>query len=456
MPSLLKNDTTKVYVLYAILVLLATFGNMSQTALNAMLPDIVSDFGINMSVGQWLTTIFMMGFGIMVPLVTFLTKRFSMKNLMYLSSGLSLLGLVFAMTSMNFTGLLIGRILQSFATGMFIPLMQTTAMVRFPANRRATAMGIAGIAMGTSPSLGPTLGGLMDFNFGWRSFFVALAVIAVVLLVVTVLLVEPGKAPDKTAKLDSFSFALSSLGFGLLLFSFSNASNYALQDPLVWAPLIVGAFCVVWFMRRQRRVASPLVDLRIFKVQKYTVGFIALNLMFIAHMASMLLVPLYVQDVCGGSSLEAGLTLLPGIFGSVLVSPLAGYLMDRIGVRPIALLGGLCFAAGACLMVVVNAQTSLMMTTVFQTVRALGVSLLVGPLTTFSLGTLPREQVTDGSSFILMVRQTLSALGTSLSVFILTATLAMHADPMLGYQLAFALCAVFAVSCLVTILIRVK
>ena len=75
----------------------------------------------------------------------------------------------------NFGVLLAGRVFQAISTGMLMPLMQTIAMTRL-AYRQATAMGVAGIAMGFAPNIGPTIGGAMSFLLGWRSFFVLLVV----------------------------------------------------------------------------------------------------------------------------------------------------------------------------------------------------------------------------------------------------------------------------------------
>ena len=456
MSSLLKSDKAKIYTLFLILVLSTACGNMSQTALNAMLQNVVSEFGIPMSIGQWLTTIYMLVFGIVVPLAPFLAKHFSTKNLVYLATSLSVIGLVIAAFSWSFEVLFIGRICQAAATGIFLPLMQTIAMVRFPPNRRATAMGIASIAMGVAPVLGPTLGGLMDFTLGWRSYFITFAAVAAVLLVLGALFIEPGKAPDKEARLETFSFILSSLGFGCLLLAFSDASNFDLTSPFVWAPLLVGAACIFLFVRRQNRLADPLINLRIFESRQYTLGFIAITALFVAHLSLMLILPLYIQNLCGGTPLDAGLTLLPGIFTAIFLSPLAGYLSDRISIRPVVLAGGITFTLGTLCMVLVDGSTPFYVTTIIQTVRSAGAALLIGPLTSWSLATLPKERVTDGSSFMLAVRQTVASLGTSFSIYILTISHTLYADPAIGYRMAFAFSSVFALICFGFMIARVK
>lgn len=456
MYSVLKTEKQQVYALYSVLVLAAAFGNMSQTALNAMMPDVISEFGVTMGVGQWLTTIYMLVFGITVPMVSFLVKRLSTKNLMYIAASFSVAGLIIAIFSVSFEMLFIGRICQAISTGLVMPLTQTMAMVRFPPEKRATAMGVAGIAMGVAPSAGPTLGGLMDTAFGWRSFFILLLGITVLLLIVTIFFVSSGKPFDKNAKFDSISYVLSTLGFGGLLLGFSNASSHELWSYFVLLPITLGILCLVVFVWRQNRVDEPLINMDIFKSQRYRVSFYVLSILFMAHLGIMLILSLFVQDISGGTSLDAGLVLLPGIAGAVIISPLSGYLTDKVGVRKVTIVSGAVFLCGSILMALVDETTPMYVTAIYQTIRSLGISGLIGPLTTWGLSQLSRSMVTDGSTFALATRQTIASLGTSVMVFIMTIGTSLSDVPVLGYQHAFAFSAVLTAIGFILILIRVR
>ena len=449
-----KRGQASPYALFTIVVLGAGLGSLSQTAVSAMLGDIMPEFGMEVDLGQWLTTSYMLVLGITVPVVTFLTKRLSVRRHILLALAVFFAGALVDLAAPNFALMLLGRVAQAASAGMLLPLMQTIAMTRFPKGRQATAMGVGGIALGFAPNIGPTVGGAMSYTWGWRSFFVLLLVAGAALMVATLAAVRPSDANDATARLDVFSFVLSTLGFGGVLLGFSNASSYAASSPFIWAPLAAGALFLVWFVVRQRRLSAPLIDMRIFSSRRYVHGFIVQNLLYASFMGVTLVIPLYVEGLCGGTSMQAGMVLLPGTVTALIFNPLAGVLTDRIGIRPVAVGGGAFLAAGAVLMSFIDAETPLYLVMVCQGVRAVGTSSLIGPLTSWSLAELPGRIVADGSSFSTAARQACASFGTSVMVLIITAvgaTALGAADPALAYQLSFgfsALCAValFALS----------
>ena len=387
--------------------------------------------------------------GITVPVATFLSRRFSVRQHVFIALAFFLVGALADLFAPNFGVLLAGRVFQAISTGMLMPLMQTIAMTRFPRGRQATAMGVAGIAMGFAPNIGPTIGGAMSL----------LVVIMLALAAAAAVAIKPSAAPDKSARLDVVSLAQSTLGFGGLLLAFSNASSFSFESPFIWAPLVLGALFLVLFVRRQKRVDDPLISMDIFSSRQYRAGFIAQNLLNASFMGVTLIVPLYVEGLCGGTALEAGVVLLPGTVAALVLNPLAGVLTDKVGVRPVALVSGAFLATGAVLMSFLDADTPLYVTTLCQAVRAVGVSGLVGPLTSWSLAQLPRPIVADGSSFCISARQACASLGTSVMVFLIAvagASAAGLANPALAYQLAFGFSAVMAVATLGFIVAKVR
>lgn len=458
MRGVVGSERGQVYALFVIVVLASAFGNLSQTAVNAMLPEIMGEFSLEVGLGQWLTTGYMLVLGITVPVSTYLSKRFSTRVHVLVGLAFFLVGALADCVASNFAMLLAGRVCQAISTGLLMPLAQTIAMTRFPEGRRATAMGVAGIAMGFAPNIGPTIGGALSFAFGWRSFFVLLAGGVAVLAVATVLFVGKDTG-NRAERFDTLSFTLSALGFGGLLLGFSEASSFAVSSPFVWGPLALGALFLVLFVRRQKRVADPLIDMRIFASGQYAIGFVVLCLLHASFMGATLVIPLYVEGLCGGTALDAGFVLLPGTVAALFLNPLAGALTDRFGVRPVTLAAGTLLVTGSVLMVFLDENTPLMVTMLCQAVRGFGVSGLMGPLISWSLAGLPGRLVTDGSSFSIAGRQAAASLGTSAMVLLIAvagASSAATAVPALPYQLAFAFSAVFAAATFAFIVAKVR
>ena len=302
-----KSEQRQAIALFAVVVLASSVGNLAQTGLNAMLSSICAEFGIVEGVGQWLTTSYMLVLGIVVPLSSYFMGRFRLKDLTLLAIALFAVGALVSAAASNFAMLFAGRLAQAVAAGMLLPLVQTIAMTRFPDGRKATAMGISGIAMGFAPNIGPTIGGAMVESLGWRSFFWLLVALTVFVGIACQFAVKRRDDASYPASFDVLSFVLSALGFGGLLMGASEVSSYSFIHPFVWAPLIAGAVCLFAFAKRQRSLENPLVDLAIFDNREFVDGFWALNCLFASFMGITLLVPLYIEGLCGGSAMQAGL-----------------------------------------------------------------------------------------------------------------------------------------------------
>lgn len=449
------GEKGRTYALFVVVALACALGALTQTVMNPMLEGVRADFGVDATVSQWLTTIYMLVLGITVPVVTFLSQKFSMRNLVFLTLGFFLAGGIVDVFAPNFGVLIAGRVLQAVAAGITVPLLQSIAMTRFPPGQNATAMGIAGIAMGFAPNIGPLIGGALVDSFGWRSFFVILVAFVVVLALACALLIERGVAPARDASLDMASFVLSTLGFGGLLLGFSNASSVGAASLATWVPVALGAVCLVLFVRRQRRIERPLISMRIFGFSTFRVSFVLQNCLFASYMGIILVIPLYLQGLCGASALEAGIVFVPSTILAVFVNPLAGILSDKLGARPVIVGASVFLAAGAISMVFVDADTPLWVVSLMQTVRGIGVSALIGPLTSWGMSGLAHEVMMDGSAFFACVRQACASFGTAIMVLIIT-LVAASVPGALGYQLAFGFSAVFAVCVLAGSLWKVR
>ena len=336
-----------VYALFAIVVVGTGLGGMTQTALNAMADVVLSDFGTEIGWGQWLATIYIFCMGAAVPLASYLQRKLSVRSLILYSYGLYLIGSLCDCLAVNFPMLIIGRVLEALGTGVLMPLLQTIAMTRFPENRHGTAMGIAGIALGFAPNIGPVVGGALCTAFSWRAMFLILACASAVLIVCALAVVREREVKDAAAHLDVTSLVFSTFGFGGLLLGFTAAANMGLTEPLVWVPVLVGIACVALFVTRQRTISEPLLDLRIFTFREYCVSIVAQCLFYGCFMGMTLIIPLTVIEAGGHNAFEAGLVLFPGALAALVFEPGAGMATDRFGARRVAIFGGCFLVTGA-------------------------------------------------------------------------------------------------------------
>ncbi len=433
-----KKATKATIALFTVVVLESALGCFAQTAVNPMIPALSAEFGIGLGLMQWVATGYILVLGITVPIATYLSRRVSIRVHMLIGSVLFIAGCVIDALAQTFAGLVVGRVLQATSIGILMPLMQVVAVVGFPPNRRATAMGVGGIALGFAPNVGPTVGAAVETAFGWRAFFVILAAITIALTIITLFAVRKGESQNPSAKFDFISFLFSSLGFGALLVGVSNASSavdYLLQ---VLVPIAVGVVFVVLFVRRQAKVPEPLMHLQIFESKQFNRGLIALVLHFSAFLGVTLLIPLWVQNLRGGTSLDAGMVLLPAMVIALIINPLSGVLHDRFGLRPVVIAMGLFLLVGAVLEVTATETTPFEVMAVYQGVRQVGIGGLIGPLQTWALVDLKGPLISDGSSTCILFRQVGSSIGAAIMVFLVSFGLTLALPPAVPYQAAFA------------------
>ena len=452
-----QNDhlTHAAFVSIAVLTFITFVGNFTQLQLSAALPTIVSDFGISVTTGQWLTSIFQLVMGVMVPLTAYLTRRFSTRQIVIASMAVFTLGSVFAWLGSSFVLVLIGRLLEAVGTGVMWPVLQITVFSIYPLSRRGMAMGTVGMAMSVAPAIGPTLGGVQTDLNGWRSIFLTLTVIGVISLFLAIFGLRNFGTCDASAKADFFSVGLSIFGFGGLMFGFTNIESYPFTHPMVWLAMLIGLVGIVWFVLRQihgaRRQAAdpskqpPLLNLSVLKNKSFTVGTVTAALSFFAFSSIMVIMPLYIQDCRGYSATISGLVMLPGAFGQCIAQFFGGKALDRFGARPVALIGSITLLFGTIMMSLISMTSWIWWVSIWQFVRQIGMGFVLMPITTWSLNCLEPEEVSAGSAVTNTVRQIAGAIGAPVLVILMETFTALRWAAIGGAKNMYAAANVFGI-----------
>lgn len=452
-----QNDhlTHAAFVSIAILTFITFVGNFTQLQLSAALPTIVSDFGISVTTGQWLTSIFQLVMGVMVPLTAYLTRRFSTRQIVIASMAVFTLGSVFAWLGSSFVLVLIGRLLEAVGTGVMWPVLQITVFSIYPLSRRGMAMGTVGMAMSVAPAIGPTLGGVQTDLNGWRSIFLTLTVIGVISLFLAIFGLRNFGIRDASAKADFFSVGLSIFGFGGLMFGFTNIESYPFTHPMVWLAMLIGVVGIVWFVLRQihgaRRQSAdpskqpPLLNLSVLKNKSFTVGTVTAALSFFAFSSIMVIMPLYIQDCRGYSATISGLVMLPGAFGQCIAQFFGGKALDRFGARPVALIGSITLLFGTIMMSLISMTSWIWWVSIWQFVRQIGMGFVLMPITTWSLNCLEPEEVSAGSAVTNTVRQIAGAIGAPVLVILMETFTALRWAAIGGSKGMYAVANVFGI-----------
>lgn len=419
----------KAFASLAILTFITFIGNFTQLQLSAALPTLVDDFDITVTLGQWMTSIFQLTMGVMVPLTAYLTRRFSTRQIVITSMTVFTVGSVLAWLSPTFPLALFGRFLEAVGTGVMWPVLQITVFSIYPLARRGMAMGIVGMAMAVAPAIGPTLGGVQTDANGWRSIFLSLTVIGCISILLAVFGLHNFGKSDKTARADFFSVGLSIIGFGGLMFGFTNIQAYPFSAPIVWLPMVIGVAGIVWFVLRQifsekkfkegKSTRPALLDLSVLKNKYFSIGTVIASLSFFAFSSLVVLIPLYIQNCRGYSATISGLVMLPGAIAQAISQFFGGRALDRFGARPVAMVGTILLCFGTTMMSTIGLHTWIWMISIYQFIRQIGMGFVMMPVTTWSLNCLKPAEVSAGSAVTNTVRQIAGAIGSPVMILIM-------------------------------------
>lgn len=392
---------------------------LNQTLMISAIPTLMREFALPSSTVQWLTTAFMLTNGIMIPITAFLIQRFSTRNLFLYAMGMFALGSLACMVAPNFMLLLAGRVIQACGAGILMPLLQTVLFSVYPPQRRGAAMGMFGMVVAFAPALGPTLSGLIIDFLPWRCLFALLLVIAAIVLAVAWFTVRTVPTHGK-AHIDAWSVALSTCGFGGMLFGFSEAGNTGtFASAMVVVPLVVGVATLAAFIVRQLRLDSPMLDFRMFADPQFSLCLALGVIAFACFFGIENLVPLYLQNDLGVSALLSGLLMMPGGIMMGLLNPVAGRLFDRFGGRPLAFVGFVLIAVGSFGLGCVRLDTPAWVAMVLFVLVTSGSAVCSMPLTTAALNRLHGPQIPHGTAMNNTLRQMTGAMCTALTITIM-------------------------------------
>lgn len=167
----------------AVLMIGSFIGLFGETALNMALTDIMADYSVKPGLAQWLTTGYLLVLAVLVPLSAYLMRWFTTKQLITAAIIFMLIGSLLGAIAPNFTVLLIGRLIQGFGTGIFLPLMFSVVLMIFPIHKRGAVMGIVGLVLTAGPALGPSIAGLIISVSSWHFIFWIMIVLNLLLLI---------------------------------------------------------------------------------------------------------------------------------------------------------------------------------------------------------------------------------------------------------------------------------
>jgi EmrB/QacA subfamily drug resistance transporter len=385
------------------------------------LPVMQRDLRAGLSTLEWTVNAYGLAFAAGIITAAALGDRFGRRRVFSLGLALFTAASAACALAPSAGALVAARAVQGVGAAMVMPLSLTILTAAFPPERRGAIVGIWGGIAGLAVACGPLVGGAVTQGLDWHWVFWVNVPIGLVAAVLSTVRLAESRGP--ATRLDLPAVALASGGAVGFVWGLVRASDVGWGSVETVATLGAGVLLMAGFVAWERRAPEPMLPLRLFGSLGFSAANVTGSLMSAALTAAAFLVAQYFQGVLGLSPLDAGLRLLPWTATPLLVAPLAGALSDRIGQRPLMVLGMLLQGAGFAMVATVASTAVGYDRLVLPLVIAgAGVSMVFATAPTAALNAVAPQDMGRASG----TNSTLQRFGGAFGIAVTTAVFAAH------------------------------
>jgi len=327
---------------------------LNISVLNVALPTISKYFQASSIETTWILLSYMLFNSVLILVFGRLADILGRRNLYLIGVLEYTIASLLCGFAPNALALILLRILQAFGAALLIT--NTTPLITdvFPSNRLGQALGIHALVLSISQMLGPALGGYLTANFGWQWIFWFHVPIGLLCFFWGLKNIRKTEVVDKHKQFDILGNLTVFLGLGGLVIALSVGGEIGFISLPVLPGIVIFVACFVFFLRHERKIEHPMIDLKLFKNHRYAMSNLAALISACMQAAILLLIPLHLQYVSHFDAQAAGYTVLPLAIGVALASPTAGTLARRFQAKYLSTLG-LCMATVGVAMMVIYA-----------------------------------------------------------------------------------------------------
>lgn len=409
-------EETRHFLLVTAVMMAAIIQIIDTTIANVALPHMQGSLSVTQDKISWVLTSYIMAAAIAMPLTGWLAGRVGRKRLLVVSVlGFTLASMACG-AAQTLEQIIAFRVLQGVFGASLVPLANSLLLDSFPIHKQAKANGIWGVGVMVAPILGPTAGGWLTEYYNWRWVFYINVPFGILSLIGIIALVKESPA-GRDRPFDFFGFVLLSIAIvSLQLMLDRGQSKYWFDSPEILFELIVALLAFYLFVVHLFTHAHGYVDKKLFADRNFSLGLVFMFLLGVIMLATMALLPPYLQNLLGYPVFDAGLILAPRGGGTMLAMLLSTRVMDRALMSPRLLIvaGLVLIIASLWQMIGFNSNVTQSMITWTGFIQGFGLGLIFVPLGTLAFATLDPVLRTEASSIFGLMRTIGSSLGISI------------------------------------------
>jgi DHA2 family multidrug resistance protein len=426
--------------LIAVVVALAAFMEVLDTSIaNVALPYIAGSLAASNDESTWVLTSYLASNAIVLPISGWLAgtlgrKRFFMGCLFIFTVSSFLCGIA---PSLGL--LLLFRVLQGVGGGGLQPMAQAILADTFPPEKRGLAFALYGITVVVAPTIGPTLGGWITFNYSWRwIFFINIPVGIVTLLLLYRVLEDPPYVARLRAvkvKLDYIGISLLALGVGALqIFLDRGQEDDWFGSRFITTLVVVSAVCLVSLVIWEWFHKHPVVDVKLFKIFNFAAANLMMFMLYIVLFSSLVMLPLFLQTLLGYTAQVAGLAISPGGIMLLIEMPIMGQLTTKVQSRWLIAFGWCALAIAMYYSTQrLDLQISFSAAMWLRVAQVVGMGFLFVPISLAAYNGISPEKNNAVAALVSFMRNIGSSVGTSMVTTLLARRAQYHQQILVGY-----------------------
>lgn len=400
---------------------------LDSSIVNVALPKLMAIFGVGAEKIQWVMTAYLLVSGVVIPVTGYLGDRFGYKRLYIYTLAAFTVGSALCAIAWSNNSLVAFRVLQAIGGGMMIPVSMAMLFRIVPPQKIGMALGVWGITAMLAPAIGPTAGGYLVDNFSWHTIFtINIPIGFVVVFLAGLILRETDVRHD--LKFDVPGFLLSGLGCFALLLALSEGQDKGWTSQYIVTLLLSAFSMLLLFVLWELHTPQPMLDIRLLRNPVFAASQATTAILTMGLFAAIFLIPIYAQNLMGLTPMQTGLLLMPMALMSGIMMPISGRLYDKIGALPLCIIGMVILIITTYELRVINMDTSYHWLQVMLTIRAAGMGLMMMPVTTAGMNTLPPFLSGRASAFNNLVRQISASMGIAFLTWVMLKRQVFHAQ----------------------------
>jgi DHA2 family multidrug resistance protein len=420
--------TTWIAVLAAMIGSFMAILNIQIT--NASLLNIEGGIGTGVDNGSWISTSYLIGEIVVIPLTDYLSRVFSFRRYMLASAALFAAFSVACAFTHDLPSMIAMRGLQGFAGGVLIPMAFTLVLTKLPKSQQPVGLAIFALSVTFAPAIGPTIGGYLTENYGWQTIFFVNVLPTIVMVTALSLTLE--HKPMQLGLLKEGDWAgIFTMAVGLsalqTVLEEGNKDDW-FASPFILRLAAVALVSLALFVWIELKVEKPLIRLRLLKGRNFGFGTIAMTLLGFALFGSVYILPAYLGQAQGYNAEQIGSVMAWTGLPQLILIPLVPQLMKRFDTRYIAVAGLAIFAASCFMNIAMSPDYAGDQLWVPNIIRAIGQAMVLTPLTSVITGDIAPQDVPAASGISNMFRNLGGAIGTAVLATVITKREQFHSN----------------------------